>query len=105
MLPLDELIRTVGGEWRREIRADGLTPEEVVQGQPLRQQLYAAIGSLPPKYQRVLVLRDLEGLSLKQVGSLMGLGERAAKFRLHRARRFVVQRFEQDKQLLPEETQ
>ena len=37
----------------------------------------------------VLVLRDMEGLSAKEVGTIMGLNERAVKSRLHRARLFV----------------
>ena len=37
----------------------------------------------------VLVLRDMEGLSAKEVGSVVGLNERAVKSRLHRARLFV----------------
>lgn len=37
----------------------------------------------------MLVLRDMEGLSAKEVGSIMGLNERAVKSRLHRARLFV----------------
>ena len=37
----------------------------------------------------VLVLRDMEGLSAKEAGTVMGLSERAVKSRLHRARLFV----------------
>jgi RNA polymerase sigma-70 factor (ECF subfamily) len=37
----------------------------------------------------VLVLRDMEGLSAKEVGAIMRLNERAVKSRLHRARLFV----------------
>ncbi|MES4786210.1 MAG: RNA polymerase subunit sigma, partial [Nitrospiraceae bacterium] len=37
----------------------------------------------------VLVLRDMEGLTAKEVGAILGLNERAVKSRLHRARLFV----------------
>jgi RNA polymerase sigma-70 factor (ECF subfamily) len=37
----------------------------------------------------VLVLRDMEGLSAREVGAVMGLTERAVKSRLHRARLYV----------------
>ena len=40
-------------------------------------------------YRMVLVLRDMEGLSAREVGAVMGLTERAVKSRLHRARLFV----------------
>jgi RNA polymerase sigma-70 factor, ECF subfamily len=55
----------------------------------LRRALRHAIQELPAKYRLVLVLRDMEGLSAKDVGTVMGLNERAVKSRLHRARLFV----------------
>jgi len=36
-----------------------------------------------------LALHDMEGLSAKEVGTIMGVNERAIKSRLHRARLFV----------------
>src|SRR5206468_3937975 len=54
-----------------------------------RRALHQAIVKLPKKYRLVLVLRDMEGLTAREVGSIMGLNERAVKSRLHRARLFV----------------
>jgi RNA polymerase sigma-70 factor (ECF subfamily) len=68
---------------------EGQTPEEALQNKELRQALDAAINKLPKKYKMVLVLRDMEGLSAKEVGTIVGLNERAVKSRLHRARLFV----------------
>ncbi len=88
-LSLDEFIPTHDGEFRLQIPMEGLTPEEALHNKELRQALEAAINKLPKKYKMVLVLRDMEGLSAKEVGSIMGLNERAVKSRLHRARLFV----------------
>lgn len=88
-LSLDEFIPTSDGEFRLQIPVDGLSPEEALQNKELRQALDAAIDKLPKKYKMVLVLRDMEGLSAKEVGTIMGLNERAVKSRLHRARLFV----------------
>jgi RNA polymerase sigma-70 factor (ECF subfamily) len=88
-LSLDEFIPTSDGEFRLQIRVDGLSPEEALQNKELQQALDAAINKLPKKYKMVLVLRDMEGLSAKEVGTIMGLHERAVKSRLHRARLFV----------------
>ncbi|MDF0674115.1 MAG: sigma-70 family RNA polymerase sigma factor [Nitrospira sp.] len=88
-LSLDEFIPTSDGEFRLQIPIDGLSPEEALQNKQLRQALDGAINQLPKKYKMVLVLRDMEGLSAKEVGSVMGLNERAVKSRLHRARLFV----------------
>ena len=88
-LSLDEFIPTSEGEFRLQIPMDGLSPEEALQNKELQQALDAAINKLPKKYKMVLVLRDMEGLSAKEVGTIMGLNERAVKSRLHRARLFV----------------
>jgi len=88
-LSLEEFVPTAEGEFRLQIPVEGMSPEEALQNKQLREALDAAIGKLPPKYKMVLVLRDMEGLSAKAVGSIMGLNERAVKSRLHRARLFV----------------
>ncbi|MGQ0666282.1 MAG: RNA polymerase sigma factor [Nitrospiraceae bacterium] len=88
-LSLDEFIPTSDGEFRLQIPVEGLSPEEALQNKELRQALDDAINKLPKKYRMVLVLRDMEGLSAKEVGTIMGLNERAVKSRLHRARLFV----------------
>ena len=88
-LSLDEFIPTSEGEFRLQIPVDGLSPEEALENKELRQALDAAIDKLPKKYKMVLVLRDMEGVSAKEVGTIMGLNERAVKSRLHRARLFV----------------
>lgn len=88
-LSLDEFIPTSDGEFRLQIPVEGLNPEDALQNKQLREALDTAIGKLPKKYKMALVLRDMEGLSAKEVGAIMGLSERAVKSRLHRARLFV----------------
>ncbi len=69
-------------EWR--VRAD-----EAVENKELREQILAAIDDLEPKYQSVFVLKEIEGLSLKEVGDIMDLSVPAVKSRLHRARLYL----------------
>lgn len=88
-LSLDELVPTSDGEFHLQIPVDGLTPEEALENKELREALDQAIQKLPSKYRMTLVLRDMEGLSAKEVGIVMGANERAVKSRLHRARLFV----------------
>lgn len=61
-------------------------PHRALERAELRRALEGAIAALPPSQREVLVLRDVEGLSAKEVGEQLGLGERAVKSRLHRAR-------------------
>jgi RNA polymerase sigma-70 factor (ECF subfamily) len=88
-LSLEEFIPTSDGEFRLQIPIEGLTPEQALENKELREALDHAINRLPKKYRMTLVLRDMEGLSAKEVGSIMGVNERAVKSRLHRARLFM----------------
>jgi RNA polymerase sigma-70 factor (ECF subfamily) len=94
-LSLEEFLPTEEGEFRLQPIAEGLDPEQALQNKELRDALEGAIQALPKHYRLVLVLRDMEGLSAKEVGGIMGLNERAVKSRLHRARLFVRQRLSQ----------
>lgn len=94
-LSLDEFLPTDEGELRLQPIADGPNPEQALQNKELKDALDDAIQALPRHYRLVLVLRDMEGLSAKEVGAIMGLNERAVKSRLHRARLFVRQRLSQ----------
>lgn len=88
-LSLDTLIPTEDGDAPIQVPGDELSPEEQLEHKETRRQLMAAVHKLPKKYRMVLVLRDMEGLSAKEVGAVMNLSERAVKSRLHRARLFV----------------
>ena len=52
----------------------------------LTRDVARAVAALPAHYRDVLLLRDLEGLSLVELSAQLGLSQQAAKARLHRAR-------------------
>ncbi|MEM9712053.1 MAG: sigma-70 family RNA polymerase sigma factor [Actinomycetota bacterium] len=62
-------------------------PEAQVATVGLRDRLESAIRLLPPKLRSVVVLRDLHGLSHRDIANELGITESAAKVRLHRARK------------------
>ncbi len=64
-------------------------PEEVMLNSELSAQLYEAVQSLPYEYRVPLVLRDIEGYSIKNIASMLALKEATTKTRIHRARLFV----------------
>jgi RNA polymerase sigma-70 factor (ECF subfamily) len=55
----------------------------------LRAALTASIDALPPDYRAAVVLRDVEGLSIAETASALGITIANAKTRLHRARLFL----------------
>ena len=61
-------------------------PSEALESTRLREALKKALDSLPPKYQQVLVLRDIEQLNIAETAKLLGITEGSVKTRLLRAR-------------------
>jgi RNA polymerase sigma factor (sigma-70 family) len=51
-----------------------------------RQDIAAALESLPAHYREIILLRDLEGLTIDEMSTQLGLTREAVKSRLHRAR-------------------
>jgi RNA polymerase sigma-70 factor (ECF subfamily) len=49
-------------------------------------RLRDALRRLPPSYRMIVVLREMEGLSTKEVAAVSGISEANVKTRLHRAR-------------------
>ena len=64
-------------------------PESIALNSELSQRLYDAIQSLPYEYRVPLVLRDVEGYSIREIATLLDLKEATTKTRIHRARLFV----------------
>lgn len=52
----------------------------------LRLDVAAGIGSLPRHYREIVVLRDLQELTIAEIAVALGLSREAVKGRLHRAR-------------------
>jgi RNA polymerase sigma-70 factor, ECF subfamily len=49
-------------------------------------RLRQALARLPPSYRMIVVMREIEGLSTKEVAAIAGVSESNVKTRLHRAR-------------------
>jgi RNA polymerase sigma-70 factor, ECF subfamily len=67
------------------VTAGGALPDEVAEIADLAARSEAALATLGEQARTVVVLRDIEGLSTKQVASLLGVSESVVKVRLHRA--------------------
>lgn len=67
-----------------QINADNL-----IINKELSKKLKEGIENLPPIYKTVFILRDLEGLSIKETSDILGITESNVKIRLKRARIFL----------------
>jgi RNA polymerase sigma factor (sigma-70 family) len=63
-----------------EARLALLAPEDI------RIDLSCAIQSLPDHYREVILLRDIEELSIDEIAEVLGLTRESVKARIHRAR-------------------
>jgi len=61
-------------------------PSEALQRKELREALKRALASLDPKYREVLVLRDVQHVSIIETANMLGITEASVKTRLLRAR-------------------
>ena len=75
-----------GGTEGLEIPDPAGDPGRDLEQSELREALRRAIAELPDGQREVLILRDIEGLSAREVAKAVGAEERAVKSRLHRAR-------------------
>ena len=71
-------------EERMDPRAED--PEERAAAHEATRLVERAVDRLPAHYRTVFMLRDVEGLSTAETATALGIGEEAAKVRLHRAR-------------------
>jgi len=67
-------------------RGEMPTPEALVVRSDERQRLMTALESLPPRSREVLVLRELEGCSYKEIGEITGIPIGTVMSTLSRAR-------------------
>jgi RNA polymerase sigma-70 factor (ECF subfamily) len=85
--------------------AGGTVPVDVADSsQPIEQRLIdgwmdsrlrQALGQLPPSYRMIIVMREIEGLSTKEVAAIAGVSESNVKQRLHRARLMLRKQLEE----------
>jgi RNA polymerase sigma-70 factor (ECF subfamily) len=61
-------------------------PSEALERKEIREMLKQAIGNLSDIYRGVVVLRDVEGLSIEETAEALAISTASVKVRLHRAR-------------------
>jgi RNA polymerase sigma-70 factor (ECF subfamily) len=96
------IVRNTAYTWRRRHRVDAqatpfdeelhsesaaeVHPEAAVLRTAARESVHDALNRLPPEFREVIVLRELEGLSYKEIGDVAGVPVGTVMSRLSRAR-------------------
>lgn len=97
------IVRNMAYTWRRRLHLDGSTtefdegmhseaiadehPGSVLSRLDLRETLAGALDRLPPEFREVIVLREIEGLSYKEISEVVGVPAGTVMSRLSRARK------------------
>lgn len=83
-VPLEELADVDTGT--SAIPDPRALPDETLGREEAARRVREAIGRLPESHRVVIVLRDMEQLTTREVSRVLGIAEPAVKMRLHRAR-------------------
>jgi len=92
---LDERVRRDGGDAQPVEVTDSARPaDQQLIDAWIGVRLRKALAALAASHRVILVLREIEGLSTRDVATVTGLSEANVKTRLHRARMIMPQQLE-----------
>lgn len=78
----------------KEIPDISKAPHVIAEEKELKQQILAAVNSLPAEYREVVILREVEGLSYNEIVEVTHLTIENVKTRLSRARAMLRRKLE-----------
>lgn len=88
------LLRKVVIEDLGDALPAGAAPEAPLEADEVVRQVRSVLDALPPKFKAVMVLRDLQGLSGKEIATVVGATHATVRWRLHRARKVFREAWE-----------
>ena len=87
-------IDTPGGTIPIDLADPSRSPDQRLIDGWIDRRLHEALKGLPAPYRMVIVMREIEGLSTREVATITGISEANVKTRLHRARLMLRQQLE-----------
>jgi RNA polymerase sigma-70 factor (ECF subfamily) len=88
-------IETTGGTVPVEVADRSSSIDQRLIDGWMDDRLRRALHQLPPSYRMIVVMREIEGLSTKEVAAIARVSESNVKQRLHRARLMLRKQLEQ----------
>ena len=79
----------------QRLAAPGATPDVAMDAKQQLSHLCGAFGGLSDTHHQILVLRELEGLSYREIGEKMGLSRPSVESTLFRARRRLTEEYDE----------
>jgi RNA polymerase sigma factor (sigma-70 family) len=78
-----------------KLHARGATPDAAVEAKQQLADLQGAFGGLSDAHHQILVMRELEGLSYREIGERLGMSRPSVESTLFRARRRLTEEYEE----------
>lgn len=100
---LEELVGNSEMDVDAAFLVDEMTPEDELVLKERRAAVQRIINSLPDKLRAVIILREIEGLSYKELAEALSCSMGRVKSLLHEARIELKRRIEQNRHLFKEE--
>lgn len=94
VVPLDGAQPRGDDERMTDVASGELSAEDVLVGRADQALVHAALGALPPAYREVIVLRELEELSYREIAVVTGTPVGTVMSRLARGRQQLKGRLE-----------
>ena len=86
MIYLDREYETGDGTYKVQLGDDENTPEELFEKKEVRKLVQESIGELSCDHRKIIILRDIEHFSYKEIAQILGCPEGTVKSRISRAR-------------------
>lgn len=77
-----------------ERAAEGESPESPAERQEVQDRVWHVLDRLDPKFRAVIVLRDIHGLSCREIAPILEVTHATARWRLHRGRQVFREAWE-----------
>jgi RNA polymerase sigma factor (sigma-70 family) len=85
----------IGATDQGRLAAPGATPDATVEGKVAFDNLRGAFGGLSPVHHEILVMREFEGLSYREIGDRLGMSRTAVESTLFRARKRLGEEYDE----------
>ncbi len=86
MIYLDREYETGDGTYKVQLGDDENTPEELFEKKEVQRLVHESIGELSYDHRKIIILRDIEHFSYKEIAQILGCPEGTVKSRISRAR-------------------
>lgn len=85
----------VGADDHGRLAGPGVTPDSAIDAKVAFDNLCGALGGLSQTHHEILVMREFEGLSYREIGERLGMSRPGVESTLFRARRRLSEEYEQ----------